>query len=198
MHADLPRHRVEAGRAEPADGAGARAVRRRSWRLGQRFQDERKQSPTVLRALGADDDGGRLGCDVAPRRSAERRRMNENVIREVEQFLYREARLLDERRFDEWLALRTDDIRYWLPARTNRYPRRSKAIAILDPARYVEDDMVGDDEWAILDETKQSLAGRLARLETGMAWAEDPPSRTRHLITNIELAPASAAAEMQV
>jgi 3-phenylpropionate/cinnamic acid dioxygenase small subunit len=124
--------------------------------------------------------------------------MNEDVIREVEQFLYREARLLDERRFDEWLALLTDDIRYWLAARTNRYPRRSKAIAILDPARYVEDDMVGDDDLAILDETKQSLAGRLARLETGMAWAEDPPSRTRHLITNIELAPASAAAEMQV
>jgi 3-phenylpropionate/cinnamic acid dioxygenase small subunit len=124
--------------------------------------------------------------------------MNADVIREVEQFLYREARLLDERRLDEWLALLTDDIRYWMAARNNRYPRRSKAIAILDPARYVEDDMARDDELAILDETKQTLAGRVARLDTGMAWAEDPPSRTRHLITNIELAPGSAGSEVQV
>lgn len=115
--------------------------------------------------------------------------MNEDVIREVEQFLYREARLLDERRFAEWLALLTDDIRYWMGARSNRYPRNSKAIAILDPDRYVEDDMTRDDELAILDETKQSLTARIARFDTGMAWAEDPPSRTRHLITNIEVAP---------
>jgi len=37
--------------------------------------------------------------------------MNEDLTREIEQFLYREARLLDERRFEEWLALLTDDIR---------------------------------------------------------------------------------------
>ena len=124
--------------------------------------------------------------------------MNEDATREIEQFLYREARLLDERRFDEWLALLTDDVRYWMAGRSNRYPRRSKAIAILDPARYVEDDMVRDDELAILDETKQSLAGRVARLDTGMAWAEDPPSRSRHLITNIEVEPGDAANEVKV
>jgi 3-phenylpropionate/cinnamic acid dioxygenase small subunit len=124
--------------------------------------------------------------------------MNEDVAREVEQFLYREARLLDERRFDEWLALLTDDIHYWMAARSNRYPRRSKAISILDPARYVEDDSVQDDELAILDETKQTLVDRVRRLDTGMAWAEDPPSRTRHLITNIELAPGPTATEVRV
>ena len=124
--------------------------------------------------------------------------MNEDVTREIERFLYREARLLDERRFDEWLTLLTDDVRYWMGARSNRYPKRSKAIAILDPARYVEDDTVQDDELAILDETKQSLIGRVARLDTGMAWAEDPPSRTRHLITNIEVAPGTASSEVQV
>jgi 3-phenylpropionate/cinnamic acid dioxygenase small subunit len=124
--------------------------------------------------------------------------MNEDVTREVEQFLYREARLLDERRFDEWLGLLTDDIRYWMAARSNRYPRRSKAIAILDPDRYVEDDLPGDNELCLLDEDKQSLAARVARLDTGMAWAEDPPSRTRHLITNIEVVPAAVAPEVQV
>ena len=113
---------------------------------------------------------------------------NEDVLREVEQFLYREARLLDERRFREWLELFTDDVHYWMGARSNRYPRTSKAISILSPNRYVEDDHTRADELSIFDETKETLSGRVTRLETGMAWAEDPPSRTRHLITNIEVA----------
>jgi 3-phenylpropionate/cinnamic acid dioxygenase small subunit len=122
--------------------------------------------------------------------------MREEVIREVEQFLYREARLLDERRFHEWLALFTDDVHYWMGARANRYPRSSKAISILSPNRYVEDDHTQPDELSILDETKETLAGRVARLETGMAWAEDPPSRTRHVISNIEVIAGEAAAEL--
>ena len=124
--------------------------------------------------------------------------MNEDVTREVEQFLYREARLLDDRRFHEWLELLTDDIHYWMGSRSNRYPKSSKAIAILDPNRYVEDDLTKADELAILDEDKASLSSRVARLDTGMAWAEDPPSRTRHLITNIEVEAGNAAAEVKV
>ncbi len=124
--------------------------------------------------------------------------MGDEIVREVEQFLYREARLLDERRFHEWLKLFTDDVRYWMGARTNRYPRSSKAIAILSPNRYVEDDHTREDELSILDETKETLAGRVARLDTGMAWAEDPPSRTRHMITNIEVAPGDTASEIKV
>ena len=123
--------------------------------------------------------------------------MRDEVIREVEQFLYREARLLDERRFREWLELFTDDVRYWMGARSNRYPRTSKAISILSPNRYVEDDHTREDELSIFDESKETLSGRVARLETGMAWAEDPPSRTRHLITNIEVA-GDAGAELTV
>ncbi len=124
--------------------------------------------------------------------------MNEDVTREVERFLYREARLLDERRFREWLELFADDVHYWMGSRSNRYPRTSKAIAILDPERYVEDDLAREDELAILDENKQTLVGRVDRLDTGMAWAEDPPSRTRHLITNIEVEPGEAAQEIRV
>ena len=123
---------------------------------------------------------------------------NEDLIREVEQFLYREARLLDDRRFHEWITLFTDDVRYWMSGRSNRYPKSSKAIAILDADRYVEDDQTMEDELAILDETKETLAGRVARLDTGMAWAEDPPSRTRHLIANIEIEPGDADAELKV
>ena len=124
--------------------------------------------------------------------------MDDGIVREIERFLYREVRLLDERRFHEWLELLTDDIRYWMAARSNRYPRSSKAIAILDPARYVEEDLAGDEELAILDETKETLAARVARLDTGMAWAEDPPSRTRHLIANIDVEPGDGAAEFKV
>jgi 3-phenylpropionate/cinnamic acid dioxygenase small subunit len=137
---------------------------------------------------------GRVGVGVGQRRS----RMDERVIREIEQFLYREARLLDERRFREWLELFTDDVRYWMASRSNRYPRNSKAISILDPERYVEDDRTREDELAVLDETKATLAARIARLETGMAWAEDPPSRTRHMIGNIEVEPGAVAAELSV
>ncbi|HZU90882.1 MAG TPA: 3-phenylpropionate/cinnamic acid dioxygenase subunit beta [Stellaceae bacterium] len=120
------------------------------------------------------------------------------LIREIEQFLYREARLLDERRFHDWLALFTDDVRYWMASRANRYPKSSKAIAILDPARYVEDDVAGEDELAVMDETKETLAARITRLDTGMAWAEDPPSRTRHFVANIEVEPGETDAELKV
>src|SRR5260221_9761157 len=82
--------------------------------------------------------------------------------------------------------------------RSNRYPKSSKAIAILDPDRYVEDDIGREDELAILDESKETLTGRVARLDTGMAWAEDPPSRTRHMISNIEIEPGDAESELRV
>ena len=123
--------------------------------------------------------------------------MGGELIREVEQLLYREARLLDERRFHEWLQLFTDDVRYWMVTRSNLYPRSSKAIAILNPGRNV-DETTEEDGLAVLDETKKTLEGRIARLETGMAWAEDPPSRTRHLIANIEVAPSHTASELEV
>jgi 3-phenylpropionate/cinnamic acid dioxygenase small subunit len=123
--------------------------------------------------------------------------MGGELIREVEQFLYREARLLDERRFQEWLALFTDDVRYWMVTRSNLYPRSSKAIAILNPGRNA-DETADEDGLAVLDETKKTLEGRVARLETGMAWAEDPPSRTRHMIANIEIVPGHSLPELEV
>jgi 3-phenylpropionate/cinnamic acid dioxygenase small subunit len=123
---------------------------------------------------------------------------DDKLIREVEQFLYREARLLDERRFHQWLQLFTDDVRYFMAGRSNRYPKSSKAIAILDPSRYVETDVTGEDELALFDEDKTTLAARVARLDTGMAWAEDPPSRTRHMISNVEVEPGESGAEVNV
>jgi 3-phenylpropionate/cinnamic acid dioxygenase small subunit len=60
------------------------------------------------------------------------------------------------------------------------------------------EDLTEDDELAILDENKQTLRARVARLDTGMAWAEDPPSRTRHLLANIEVERGDAASELEV
>ena len=111
--------------------------------------------------------------------------MHDGLTRAVEQFLYRDARLLDERRFKEWLELFTDDARYWMGTRSNRYPKTSKAITILDADRYIEDDLTEADELAILDETRETLGKRIARLETGMAWGggpafADPPHYLQH------------------
>jgi 3-phenylpropionate/cinnamic acid dioxygenase small subunit len=123
---------------------------------------------------------------------------NDEMIRGVQQFLFREARLLDERRFHEWLHLFTNDIHYWMAARTNHYPRSSKAIAVLDADCCPEEDPVGAPELGLFDEDIETLTARVARLDTGMAWAEDPPSRTRHLITNIEIASGASDSEVTV
>ncbi|MFI0452784.1 3-phenylpropionate/cinnamic acid dioxygenase subunit beta [Actinomadura sp. 6N118] len=92
---------------------------------------------------------------------------------EVEQFYFREAELLDDGRYADWLDLLADDLDYWMPTRTNRL-RRQQAFAV-----------AARGEAAFYDETKESLAWRIRRFDSGMAWAEDPPSRTRHLVTNV-------------
>ena len=124
--------------------------------------------------------------------------MRDEVVSQIEQFLYREARLLDARQFRQWLELFTDDVRYWMPMRSNRYSVTSKAISILDGSRYEEVDLSKEGELAIMDETKDSLERRIDRLDTGMAWAEDPPSRTRHFISNIEVEPGERESEIKV
>lgn len=93
--------------------------------------------------------------------------------REIEKVLNLEALLLDERRFEEWLELFSDDLRYWMPTRAVRYERDS-AHELSRP-----------DEVAHFDDSKSQLAERVVRIRSGMAWAEDPPSRTRHLFTNV-------------
>jgi len=100
-------------------------------------------------------------------------RAGRDVHFEVEQFYYEEAELLDDGRFADWLELLADDLDYWMPTRTNRL-RRHQALSI-----------AARGEAAFYDETKESLAWRIRRFDSGMAWAEDPPSRTRHLITNV-------------
>ncbi len=118
---------------------------------------------------------------------------------EIEQFLYAEARILDDQEFHTWLELFTDDVHYWMPTRTNYYRKDSKAIAVLNRAALAEQQEMGrENEVAFFDENKQTLGMRVARLDTGMAWAEDPPSRTRHIITNIEVQEGEKPDELKV
>jgi 3-phenylpropionate/cinnamic acid dioxygenase small subunit len=102
------------------------------------------------------------------------------LLREdVEQFLYREAELLDERRYEEWLDLFTDDVHYFMPMRRN-VPRD-------EPER--EFTRAGADvSW--FDEGKDTLARRVKQILTGIHWAEEPPSRICHMISNVQIAGA--------
>lgn len=92
---------------------------------------------------------------------------------EIARFYAMEARLLDEERYRDWFALLTDDVSYWVPLRENRF-RRDKRPEI-EPSNV-----------ALFDDTKATLDMRLGRLESGMAWAEDPPTRHVYAITNVE------------
>jgi 3-phenylpropionate/cinnamic acid dioxygenase small subunit len=99
---------------------------------------------------------------------------------EVEDFLYREADLLDERRYDEWLGLLADDYQYSVPLRMN--------VAYDDVAG--REDTKDGAEICWFDEGKDTAESRVAQLATGKHWAEEPVSRVSHLVTNVRLEPA--------
>ena len=95
---------------------------------------------------------------------------------QVEQFLYKEARLLDERKLDEWLDLLAEDLTYWMPMRRN--------IKFGD--WYLEFTSA-DTEINWFDEGKDVLAGRIRQFKTGVHWPEEPVSRFEHLVSNVEV-----------
>ena len=103
--------------------------------------------------------------------------MDSDLRHEVEDFLYMEAELLDERRLREWLELFTDDLRYWMPVRHNPLER---------PERLSEELSRPGDSYYFND-SKETLRLRVEKLYSKTAWAEMPPSRTRHLISNIRV-----------
>lgn len=96
---------------------------------------------------------------------------------EVEQFLYREASLYDERRYEEWLALLTDDIRYYMPM------LRNVKFGEFEREQTREQH---DLNW--IDEGKDIIEKRMQQILTGIHWAEEPLSRIVHVITNVQIA----------
>jgi 3-phenylpropionate/cinnamic acid dioxygenase small subunit len=98
-----------------------------------------------------------------------------DLVREVEDLYYAEADLLDGRRYEEWLELFTDDVRYWMPLRKN-VPWRDRS-----------GDISREDEVGWFDDDKDTLTKRVKQLMTGIHWAEEPLSRVSHLISNVRL-----------
>jgi 3-phenylpropionate/cinnamic acid dioxygenase small subunit len=94
----------------------------------------------------------------------------------ITQFYGLESMLLDEQRFDEWVGLIDDEIRYAVPVRAVH--KR------------------GDDEYLSggqrMEDNKARILARLARLKTGHAWVEEPPSRTVRLVGSVYVEPPQA------
>lgn len=99
--------------------------------------------------------------------------INESLFREIEAFMYHEAELLDTHQHADWLELWDEQGRYRMPVRVTHTKRLQKD-------EFQED-------FGHFDETKEMLGMRIKRLSTSTAWAEDPPSRTRHFVSNLRI-----------
>ena len=95
---------------------------------------------------------------------------------EVQDFLFKEARLLDERKLDEWIDLLAEDIHYFAPI-TRNIKFSDWDLEYSDP----------ESEISYFDEGKDILEGRVRQLKTGVHWAEEPVSRFDHIISNVEI-----------
>jgi len=85
----------------------------------------------------------------------------------IEQFLYREARLMDEGKYREWLSLWTDDAIYWVPCSDDD----------TDPRRDV----------SLIYDNRERLVQRVDRLLSGTVLALDPRPLMRRVVSNIEI-----------
>ena len=93
--------------------------------------------------------------------------LDTDLLRAVEQFIYREARLQDELQYDAWEALWTDDAIYWVPAHG----------ADPDPAT----------QMSIIFDNRARIATRIKQLQTGKRHSQTPPSSLRRIVSNVEL-----------
>lgn len=105
----------------------------------------------------------------------------EELRREIRDFLLLEAELLDDGRFRDWLDLLAAEVDYRMPVRVTRERGAGPGFAT-DSFHFAEN--------------RHRLEMRVHRLESGAAWAEDPPSRTRHFISNIRVAAGASAEEV--
>jgi biphenyl 2,3-dioxygenase subunit beta len=119
-------------------------------------------------------------------RLAAARGLDRALQQEIEQFLFYEAALLDGHQLDEWFALLADDLRYVMPIR--------RTMATRDEAQMYS----GPRDVAFFDDSKASMGFRIRRLHTGSAWAEEPRSRTRHIVSNLRIAPLARDGEYEV
>lgn len=98
-------------------------------------------------------------------------------------FLNDEAEALDGYRFEEWLQMLAPDIEYRMPVRLDRLPKDGTGFVY--EMEFMNDDLA-------------SLQTRVKRLGTKQAWAEQPVSRTRHLVTNVRVHRTEADDQLEV
>lgn len=89
-----------------------------------------------------------------------------DVLREVEEFIFAEARLQDDLAYDDWEALWTDDAIYWVPANGDD----------IDPTR----------QMSVIYDNRSRIATRIKQLKSGKRHSQSPPSRTRRMVSNVE------------
>ena len=105
------------------------------------------------------------------------------VYNKLLETLYDEAAALDERRFDDWAAMLTEDLVYQAPIRITRTgPNKDRDV--MRTMFHFDDDY-------------NSIQMRLGRLQKS-AWAEDPPSRCRRFVTNVRIGECETAGEYEV
>ncbi|MBV1875466.1 MAG: 3-phenylpropionate/cinnamic acid dioxygenase subunit beta [Cycloclasticus sp.] len=102
----------------------------------------------------------------------------------VNQFYNQEARALDEEDYETWFAMLEEDLQYWMPARESLFRKDEKPDSTSNMNHY--------------NETLPTLQLRVARLHSGAAWAEDPRTRYRHIVSNVEVELGDAAGEVKV
>ncbi|MGQ4601240.1 3-phenylpropionate/cinnamic acid dioxygenase subunit beta [Nocardia sp. R6R-6] len=112
--------------------------------------------------------------------------LNAQEQHELEHFYFYEASLLDEERFRDWLDLFADDLHYWMPVRQTRL------------ASQMDHAFTQRNEIGIFDDDKAFLTLRVEKLLTGYSWSEDPPSRTRHIYSNIRAVDRNDQGELTV
>lgn len=105
---------------------------------------------------------------------------------EIEQFYYWEAKLLNERRFDDWFALLAADLHYFMPIRTTRIMRDAKL------------EYSASGEYAHFDDDAQTMKGRIRKISSDVSWSENPASRTRHLVSNVMIAAGELEGEYEI
>ena len=107
--------------------------------------------------------------------------------RALERFYHHEARLLDNRQYQQWLALVTEDIQYTMPSRVNvavnNRDRGNEEMLSIDRELEGADSM----GCPIREENYIHLMVRVERAYKMNSWSENPPARTRRIIGNVGL-----------
>jgi benzoate/toluate 1,2-dioxygenase beta subunit len=99
--------------------------------------------------------------------------LNRSLTRaQVEDFLYQEARLLDDRQWDEWIALYSPQVEYWMPA----WDDDDRLVE--DPQQHIS---------LIYYPNRDGLEDRVFRIKTERSGASMPEPRTSHNISNVEI-----------